>query len=158
MTFELTTEDVCKLRRIILELIDQSEADGCLVCDQAGHMLAAENFDQQDPLLISALGAGVFAATRELAMLLGENEFSSVLHQGKNRSILIGAATEEILLVVLFSGDTKGGMVKLYTPTAAAAIRKVFDQASNRPATTESPEHRFVLQNTDNLFGSVNVN
>jgi predicted regulator of Ras-like GTPase activity (Roadblock/LC7/MglB family) len=155
MTFELTRRDVNKLRRILLELLDQSEADACLVCDQAGHVLAHENVNKQDPLLISALGAGVFAATRELARLLGEDEFSTVLHQGLKRSILIGAATDEILIVVLFSGDHRVGLVKLYTPAAATAIRGVFDEVQGRGETgADSVDRSFVLKNTGDIFGA----
>jgi predicted regulator of Ras-like GTPase activity (Roadblock/LC7/MglB family) len=155
MTFELTRRDVNKLRRILLELLDQSEADACLVCDQAGHVLAHENVNKQDPLLISALGAGVFAATRELARLLGEDEFSTVLHQGIKRSILIGAANEEILLVVLFSGDHRVGLVKLYTPAAASAIRGVFEGVESRgDSGEESNDRTFVLKETGDIFGA----
>jgi len=153
MTLELTTRDVNRLRRILLDLLDQSEADGCLVCDQAGHVLAYENVNRQDPLLISALGAGVYAATRELARLLGEDEFSCVLHQGVKRSILIGAASEDILLVVLFSGDARVGLVKLYTPTAAAAIRAVLEEAGARRNAPGGRRVAFELSDRGEIFG-----
>ena len=156
MTFELTQREVNKLRRILLQLLDNSEADSCLICDQAGHVLAHENVRKDmDPLLISALGAGVFAATRELARLLGEDEFSSVLHQGMKRSILIGAANEEVLLVVLFSGDEKVGLVKLYTPSAAMAVRSVFEGLVNngQVAGKESVDHNFVIKVNGDIFG-----
>lgn len=153
MTYELKRRDVNQLRRILLELLDQSEADSCLVCDGAGHVLAHENVNKQDPLLISALGAGVFAATRELARLLGEDEFSTVLHQGMKRSILIAAATEEILLVVMFSGENRVGLVKLYTPAAASAVRGVFDGIESRGATgDDSDDRNFILKDTSDIF------
>ena len=154
MAFELTRRDVNRLRRILIDLIDQSEADGCLICDQAGHVLAQENVAKQDPQLISALGAGVFAATRELARLLGEDEFSSVLHQGEKRCILIGAASEEILLVVLFSGDARVGLVKLYTPAAAGAVRAVIEEVQQRGESRESVDRNFVLTDSEDLFGT----
>jgi len=152
MAFELTRKDINKLRRVLIDLLDQSEADACLICDQAGHVLAQENVYDQDPLLISALGAGVFAATRELAKLLGEDEFSSVIHQGTKRSILIGAADEDILLVVMFSGDAPIGLVKLYTPTAAAEVKNIVDEALIYAQTTESVDRNFVLQDEENIF------
>lgn len=153
MTYELTRKDVNRLRKILIELLDQSEADSCLICDGAGHVLAHENVNRQDPLLISALGAGVFAATRELARLLGEDEFSSVLHQGLKRSILMAAATDEVLLVVMFSGEHRVGLVKLYTPTAAAAVRGVFESIEERGASGEDSVDRiFVLKESTDIF------
>ena len=153
MTYELTRRDVHRLRKILIELLDQSEADSCLLCDGAGHVLAHENVNRHDPLLISALGAGVFAATRELARILGEDEFSTVLHQGQKRSILIAAATEEVLLVVMFSGEHRVGLVKLYTPAAAIAVRGVFGSLQERGATGEdSVDRNFVLKDTASIF------
>ncbi|MDX9980029.1 MAG: roadblock/LC7 domain-containing protein [Lentisphaeria bacterium] len=155
MTYELLAVDVEKLHRILVSLMEQSEADSCLICDQAGHVLAHENLKQTDPLLISALGAGVFAATRELARLLGEDEFSTVLHQGLKRSILIGSANEEVLLVVLFSGEERTGLVKLYAPASAKAVRRVFEEITARGKNgPESKDRNYVLKDIGSIFGN----
>jgi len=135
MTLELTSHDADRLRRVLRDLLAQAEADSCLICDQAGHVLVQLNLLDEDPLRVSALGAGVFAATRELARIIGEDEFSTVLHQGDRRSILIEAVDEESLVVVLFTGDHKVGLVKLYAPAAAAAVRRVLTEARNRSNT-----------------------
>jgi len=153
MTYELTHNDVRRLQNVLVDLLSQSDADACLLCDLAGHVLAHENVHDLDPLLISALGAGVFAATGELARLLGEDEFCSVLHQGKDRSILIGAANEDVLLVVLFSGIDKTGLVKLYTPVAATTIRGVFEGIKTQEAAEDLPDRNFVLNTAGNIFG-----
>ena len=102
-------------------------------------------------LLISALGAGVFAGTRELARLLGEDEFSAVLHQGTRRSLLMCAANEYAIVVVLFSAEANLGLVKLYTPPAAESIGAVLAGAQARGEQVESVEHKFVLRD-ENLF------
>lgn len=153
MTYELTCRDAGRLQKVLADLKQQSEADSCLICDGAGHVLAHENLNRHDPLLISALGAGVFAATRELARLLGEDEFSSVLHQGQRRSILMAAANDEIILVVMFSGEHRVGLVKLYTPTAAASVRAIFESIRERGASgEESVDRNFVLKDTAAIF------
>lgn len=155
MTYELTRGDVSTLREILTELLSRSEADSCLVCDGAGHVLAHQNVGRQDPLLISALGAGVFAATRALARLLGEDESSSVLHQGQKRSILMAAATDEVILVVVFSGEPRASAVKQHTPAAAAAVRAVFRSIEERgPSDAVSVDRTFVLKNTEDIFAA----
>ena len=153
MAFELTLKYVNRLSRTLKDLLEQSEADACLICDHAGHVLAQENLVNHDPLLISALGAGIFAATRELACILGENEFSSVIHQGEKRSILISACDDDVLLVVMFSGDARIGLVKLYTPTATAEIKNIIHDASIHATSVESVDRNFVLEDEGNLFG-----
>ena len=143
MSYSLTQKHTRKIRRILLELLDRSEADACVVCDQAGHVLVEEGV-QRDPQLISALGAGVFAATRELAGLLGENEFSSVVHQGTQKSILICAIDQNTLLLIVFGREANLGLVKLYAPTAAGAVRSVLEQA--RTDAAARPAETFVLR------------
>ena len=83
MAFALSITDVEKIGRVLDELLVQSEATGCVVCDYSGYVLSQQGVDAQDPLLISALGAGVFSASRELAHLL---------HLGPRAHALLGAA------------------------------------------------------------------
>ncbi len=155
MAYSMGSKDVRRMRRILLELLDRSEADACVVCDQAGHVLAEEGLESQDPHLMSALGAGVFAATRELAGLLGENEFSSVVHQGTRRSILICAVDEQSLLLVIFGTSANLGLVKLYASPAAMAMRAVLDRVRGRSEEeTAPPGHTFVLRQGAPLFGA----
>ena len=153
MAFSLVQNDVEKLDRILQELLVQSEANGCLVCDYSGYVLAQQGVDaQQDPLLISALGAGVFSASRELARLLGEDKFSAVFHQGEKKSIFICAVNLDVLLVVIFTNDASVGLVKLYAGPATAAMRGVLEEVRQRELTVPVPEHTFVLNDADNVF------
>lgn len=154
MMLELTSHDTDKLRRVLRDLLAQAEADSCLICDQAGHVLTHLNLFDEDPLRVSALGAGIFAATRELARIIGEDEFSTVLHQGQRRSILIEAVDELSLVVVLFTGDHKVGLVKLYAPAAAAAVRRVLNEARDRPNAEGAIPTRFELEDSKSIFGS----
>lgn len=133
----LTEKDEGRLQRVLRELRDRSEADSCLICDDAGYVVSQYGLDNQDPLVISALGAGVFAASRELAMLLGEDKFSAVVHQGERKSIYIGAVTMDVLLVVLFSSQVSLGVVKLYAAPAVAALKTVIETQTDIADTPE---------------------
>jgi len=152
MAYALRSQDVRKLNRVLQELIVRSESSACLVCDNSGYVLAQEGVKQQDSMLLSALGAGVFSASRELATLLGEDQFSSVFHQGEKKSIFISAANEEVLLVTIFSNESSVGLVKLYARPAARSIQGIIEVARDREERVESPEHHFVL-NIENEGG-----
>lgn len=156
MAFSLTEKDVLRLRRILLDLLDRSEADGCVVCDSGGYVLAQEGRGTSDPLLLSALGAGVFAASRELARILGEDEFSAVFHQGEKRSIFIRAVNREVLLVIIFSNTANVGLVRLYAGPAAGEMRGLFDEVAAAGVGVEHPERTFVLTEGGDLFGASN--
>ena len=154
MAFALSKTDVEKMNRVLQELLAQSEAVGCVVCDYSGYVLAQQGVDSQDPLLISALGAGVFSASRELAKLLGEDKFSAVFHQGERKSIFICAVNLDVLLVVIFTNEASVGLVKLYSGPATSTMRQILDEVQRRAATMEVPEHTFVLNLKDDVFGT----
>ncbi|MBP7276334.1 MAG: roadblock/LC7 domain-containing protein [Kiritimatiellae bacterium] len=154
MSMAFMEEDVGRLGRILRDLLRQSGAEGGVVCDSGGYVLAKEGPSSQDPLLVSALGAGVFGASRELARLLGEDEFSAVFHQGEKRSIFIRSVNSEVLLVVIFSMSASIGLVRLYSGPAAASIRKVIDEVEQRGQRVTHPEQQFVLSDKGALFGA----
>lgn len=154
MALALREKDVARIRRILIELLQRSESDGCVVCDSGGYVIAQEGAGASDPLLISALGAGVFAASRELARVLGEDEFSAVFHQGERRSIFIRAVNSEVLLVIIFSKTANVGLVRLYATPAANQMRTVFDEIAAVGEDIEHPERAFVLKSDGDLFGA----
>ena len=154
MSMALMEDDVGRLGRILRDLLRQSGAEGGVICDSGGYVLAKEGPVAQEPLLVSALGAGVFGASRELARLLGEDEFSAVFHQGEKRSIFIRSVNSEILLVIIFSMTASIGLVRLYSGPAATSIRKVFDEVEQRGGHVSHPEQQFVLSDKGALFGA----
>ena len=154
MAFVLTAKDVQRMNGVLNQLMARAEAQGGMVCDFSGHVLTEVGFDSQDPMLISALGAGVFAASRELARLLGEDEFSSVIHQGEKRGLFICAVDRDTLLVVAFSVSASMGLVKLYARPAVAELRALFVAVQERAECRPSDEQSFVLNDAKEWFGS----
>jgi predicted regulator of Ras-like GTPase activity (Roadblock/LC7/MglB family) len=153
MAFAVTRDDVNKLNRTLVELLERSESIGCVVCDYSGYVIAQQGTQSYDPTLISALGAGVFAASRELARILGEDNFSSVFHQGERRSIYICSVTADVLLVIIFSNEGSVGLVKLYALPAAKAVAATLEEVRVREETLNVAEHTFVLnENVGGIF------
>ena len=149
----LGEKDVLTVRQILADLLVSSEADHCLVCDSGGYVVAEEGSLPHDQFLISALGAGVFGASRELARILGEDEFSAVLHQGEKRSIFIHAIDTDHLLVVVFSTSATVGLVKFYSTPAAQQLRQLIEEIATRRASPAEGLQPFVLTSKGNLFG-----
>lgn len=154
MAATLTADDERKIRRILTDLLKQSEADECMVCDAGGHVLAQQSSGRaSDPFSVSALGAGVFGASRQLALILGEDEFSAVFHQGDRKSLFIRAAGEDVLLLSIFSDPDAVGLVKLYSEPAANSLRTLFDDAEKRGLAVPTEDFRpFVLSKDQDIF------
>lgn len=84
-----------------------------------------------DTLSLAALAAGSFAATRQLAEVLKEREFSLLFHEGKESNLHVMQVTERILLLITFGHDTQVGRVRLYTGRAVEVLKPVFEAAED---------------------------
>lgn len=155
MAYVFQEQDSQRFKKLLQDLLDRTESDDCLICDTGGFVMAQEGGNTKYHPQISALGAGVFAASRELARILGEAEFNTVFHQGTNKSIFICAVNAEILLVTIFSGTASIGLVKLYTAPAAAECRLIFEEIKARDDKERLPaEHQnLVLKDKSAIFG-----
>ena len=84
-----------------------------------------------DTLSLAALAAGSFAATRQLAEVLKEREFSLLFHEGKESNLHVMQVTEQILLLITFGRETQVGRVRLYTSRAVEVLKPIFEAAEN---------------------------
>jgi predicted regulator of Ras-like GTPase activity (Roadblock/LC7/MglB family) len=84
---------------------------------------STDDFDMQ---AVSALVAGSYAATREMARLLGEEEFSVLFHQGRRDNIQLTLVGDRTILATVFDERTTIGMVRLYAKEAAEKLQKIF--------------------------------
>ncbi len=104
-----------------------------LLIDKEGHPVTrvgqTEGVNEET---ISALVAGSFAATREMARLLGEEEFSVLFHQGKRDSIQLTLIADRCILASIFDERTTVGMVRLYSKEASQKLTKIFTEILER--------------------------
>jgi len=152
MPLAIHADDTEKIRRILSDLLARSESDECFLCDSGGYLVAHEGVERPDAASITALGAGVFLASRELARMLGEHEFNTVFHQGETKSIFIRAVTAELLLVIIFSGNGSLGLVKLYSTPAVTELQGVFEAVQQRHDEHPSSDHRSFVLNDNHIF------
>jgi len=102
--------------------------------------------------------AGSFAATKEMARLLGEEEFSALFHQGSRDNIQLTLVGDRTLLTILFDDKTTVGMIRLYATETSRKLGEVFADASGR---ADNPEvavddtyHDRARSKLDDIFGS----
>jgi predicted regulator of Ras-like GTPase activity (Roadblock/LC7/MglB family) len=90
---------------------------------------STDDFDMQ---AVAALVAGSYAATREMARLLGEKEFSVLFHQGRRDNIQLTLVGDRTILATVFDERTTIGMVRLYAKEAAEKLQQIFVAISKR--------------------------
>jgi predicted regulator of Ras-like GTPase activity (Roadblock/LC7/MglB family) len=84
---------------------------------------------QSDTLSLAALAAGSFAATRQLAEVLKEREFTLLFHEGKESNLHVLQVTEQILMLLTFGHETQVGLVRLYTTRALEVLKPILEGA-----------------------------
>lgn len=126
-------EDIERINGTLEEFLSNSQARAALVVDCEGHLVTKKGLTSAfDADSLAALVAGSFASTRELAKLLGENEFSVIFHQGKNENIHIGLVANRALLVIIFDDRTTVGMVRVYCQEVSSRIARLLKAAEER--------------------------
>ena len=147
--------DVQRLNAEIDTFLELSKARCALLVDRDGHLVTRRGEPvRTSEETISALIAGSFAATMEMARLLGENEFSILFHQGQRDSIQLQMVGDRTLMAVLFDGRTNLGMVRFYAQEAGNRILGILSeiQSENREANLGSDFGSDAADALDRLF------
>ena len=132
----LTAEDQMAIEQRLSDFLGKSEAQWSALVDKGGNLFA-QNGDtgNLDLSILSALAAGSFAATHELAKRLGESEFTALYHEGHGQHILMSALHHECLLVTIFGEKTSIGLVRFYAQQVTGPLNELLKQASEKEAT-----------------------
>jgi predicted regulator of Ras-like GTPase activity (Roadblock/LC7/MglB family) len=111
-----------------------------LLVDKDGHLITRQGFTHSlDTTALAALLAGSFASTKEIAMLVGEPEFSVLFHQGKKDHIHMSIVGERSILVVIFDDRTTIGMVRLYAKETSIELARIFQEVLAKSESTPQP-------------------
>lgn len=128
------TADVQRFDGELDGFLELSGARSALLIDREGHLVTRRGETVQNSLeSISALIAGSFAATREMARLLGESQFSTLFHQGQRDSIQVSLVGETALFATVFDGRTNLGLVRYYATETAQRLEAMMAEMRNRP-------------------------
>jgi predicted regulator of Ras-like GTPase activity (Roadblock/LC7/MglB family) len=132
----LTVEDQMAIEQRLADFLAKSEAQWSALVDKGGNLFAQSgDTGSLDLSILSALAAGSFAATHELAKRLGESEFSALYHEGHGQHILMSALAHECLLVTIFGDRTNIGLVRFYAQQATVTLNELLKQAQAKEGT-----------------------
>jgi len=154
----LYKEDIEIIGKSLNAFLKNANAQCALLVDKDGHLVTKEGQSATfDVDTISALVAGSFAATKQMAKLLGEEEFSIMFHQGKKDNIQLSVVGDRTILAVIFDDRTTLGMVRLYSSQVSAKLGEVFREISRRKTEGEKISQDFgnaARGKLDDIFGN----
>jgi predicted regulator of Ras-like GTPase activity (Roadblock/LC7/MglB family) len=136
----------------------ESNARCALLVDRTGQLVATVGDPPQfDSAAFASLTAADFSANDQLAKMIGEQEFASLVHQGEKESMYLADIVKRVILVVLFDQRTTLGLVKLKGRATVGQLNKVFEDMFNRVGTGPTSAQKGLLEGAedeiDKLFG-----
>lgn len=154
--------DFGRIDHLLHGFLFESGARCALLVDRTGQLVtSAGDAPQFDSVAFASLAAADFSANDQLASMIGENEFSSLFHQGEKESMYLADVAKRIILVILFDSRTTLGMIRIKTKGVVAELSTVFREMFERQSQGGGPprvENAFVDEaedEIDRLFGDL---
>lgn len=120
-------DDFWSINEKLNELLKNTNALSVLLIDKAGQLITtAGDISQLDTTSFASLSAADFAATSQLAMLVGEKEFATLFHQGEKQNIYVASIEARVMLAVVFDQRTTLGLVRVRVKQTVAELIKLF--------------------------------
>lgn len=125
----LTAKQFDEITKILSELAVKTKASTILLADISGQLITQRgNTDEINTAILSALAASDFAATAEMAKLIGEEaKFKLLFHEGEKRNVYLSNVGDNFFLVVVFDVSVTLGLVRIYTKKAIQNLMDVFE-------------------------------
>jgi predicted regulator of Ras-like GTPase activity (Roadblock/LC7/MglB family) len=139
--FVLYPEDIERLGVILRKFIDDAHIVCTLLTQKDGQLLTREGDTESiDTTSVAALLTGSFAATVAIANILGEQEFSTMFHRGKDKHFHIVLVDKDRYLASVFDNSTSVEKVGYYAARAAKELAQFLEEISGNVNTAFLPD------------------
>ncbi|HLQ66593.1 MAG TPA: roadblock/LC7 domain-containing protein [Candidatus Limnocylindrales bacterium] len=129
----LFEEDFWSINQILQTLMRSASSRSVMLIDKTGQLINSigepPGFDVTS---FSSLAAADFAANAQLAEMVGEKDFATLVHQGANESLYLSMIANRVILVVLFDKKTSLGLVRLKARRATDELIVVLNRLFNK--------------------------
>lgn len=127
------TTDLEHIDSLLKSFLRETNARCVTLVDRSGRLLAtAGDTGGFDQITFASLAAADFAASDQLAELLGESEFTSLYHHGDNQSMFMADAEGWAIMAALFDRRTTLGMVRIKARGVVARLGALFRELAKR--------------------------
>ena len=125
----LGQEEIRRFDDLLVSFLGETQARCALLVDRAGRLItAAGDTATLDDTTFASLAAADFAASDQLAVLLGESEFSSLYHHGDQRSMYLADIGGRAILAALFDNRVTLGMVRITSKAMVPRFGEILEE------------------------------
>lgn len=133
----LFPEDLDLLNNVLQPLTQKANLLLAVLINKDGRLLTSQGLlDSVDIVSLAALVAGNSASTLAIANLMGETEFCTMYHQGKDKHIYISNVDENTFLALVFDDRTNIDRVKVFARQFDRQLKeclvKVYDKSEDQ--------------------------
>ena len=156
-SWSFNESDYRQIQHYLQGFLRDSNARCALLVDRTGQLVATVGEPPQfDPTAFASLTAADFSANDQLAKMIGEPDFASLVHQGEKESMYLADVAKRVILVVLFDQRATLGLVKLKAKATVEQLNHVFQAMFDRVGAA-GPDTKGILHGAedeiDKLFG-----
>jgi len=144
-----------RIKQQLDRMLVEAGANSTMLLDKSGEVISARGAGLPHNLdTLGALLAGTFATSREVALMMNDTSFRSLLQQGMRENTLAELVGESWIVVVMFDKSTHVGLVKdlcrRITPELEAVLLQV--QRRSRTMSGLNPSFRTTIEDTIDLL------
>lgn len=126
-------QDGRRIDQLLRSFLHESNASCALLVDRTGQLITiAGERPAFDSTAFASLAAADFSANDQLASMIGEQEFSSLFHQGEKESMYLADVAKRVILVVLFDDRATLGMIRIKIRNVVHELSAVFSELFSR--------------------------
>jgi len=133
MDLVLTKHEIGKLEEIISDQLLDSGAEHVVLADLSGNLIMeCGSLEMEDVFSLAAVSAANFAATAEIARLIGEQDFALLYHKGGKRNVHFSRLAKDYLIITLFNDNVSLGLIRLKLGNAISEMRAIFGEPEGK--------------------------
>ena len=141
------------LEKRLLRLNQDAEAKTTMLITRQGNcLMSVGDLSYLNVTAISALVAGMFSATQEVARLVGEDKFSILLQQGEKRNIYISLVDDSVMLLIIFDDYMAMGKVRYVARKALKEIAELYGSSKVGNEVVGDRFKEFAITLIDRIF------
>jgi predicted regulator of Ras-like GTPase activity (Roadblock/LC7/MglB family) len=124
----LYEEDFWGIDEALSNFLAGSFCRGVALIDRTGQLITTVgDFPDLDLDSFASLAAADFAANRELAALVGETDFRTLVHQGVDSGLYLQMMADRVILAALFDKRTTLGLVRFQAKRVASKLTTILE-------------------------------
>jgi predicted regulator of Ras-like GTPase activity (Roadblock/LC7/MglB family) len=125
-----------------------------LISTSGQPITSASSDYQPETFSLASLCASAFAATRQLAEILNESEFTLLFHEGNAINLHVAQVNDQVLLLITFGREVPIGKVRLYTQRSIGVLQRILaeDSAPERSLVIDDEYEVGVEREMDEVF------